>query len=262
MLLLAAFTASSCISDKKIIYLQGAQSQYVNPKDIDRVFELNIQPDDQLAISIASKNEELIKPFNNNTLIGGGSNSNYSNTINTTAGISYFQVNKDGNIEFPIFGTLTVSGKTCVQLSQEIQTRLRNESYIKDAVVNTKIMSFKVTVLGDVKNPGMQRFEGERLTVLEALGKAGDLNNSAKRENVMIIREEDGRRVTYEIDLRDTKSVFNSPAYYLQQNDVVYVQPNKSVRVKGSTSYTYLSVGSTLVGMVVSIVSLIVALGR
>jgi polysaccharide export outer membrane protein len=116
--------------------------------------------------------------------------------------------------------------------------------------------------MGDVKAPGTQTYQGERLTILEALGKAGDLTNTAHRNNVLVIREENGLRRAYEINLLDHQSVFSSPAYYLQQNDVIYVQPNKSQRVKGSTSYTWLSVGSTVVGMIVSIVSLIVALKR
>ena len=145
---------------------------------------------------------------------------------------------------------------------QEIQKRVKDEGYISDAVVNTKIMSFKVTVMGDVKNPGTQTYQGERLTILEALGKAGDLNNSARRDHILVVREEGGKRVAYELNLLDQQSVFDSPAYYLQQNDVIYVQPNKSQRVKGSTSYTWLTVGSTVVGMIVSVVSLIVALKK
>ncbi len=262
MLLLGVLLASSCLSDKNIVYLQGASEQYAAPREIEQAFELIIQPDDQLAISISSKNRELIEPFNTNTLIGGGAVGNYGSQANVQSGVSYFQVDRDGIIDFPIFGPIKAGGKTCKALSEEIQRRLINENYIKDAVVNTKIMSFKVTVLGDVKAPGVQKFEGERLTVLEAIGKSGDLNNSAKREAVLVIREEGGKRVTYSINLLDTRSVFESPAYYLQQNDVVYVQPNKSVRVKGSTSYTLLSVSSTLVSMVVSIVSLIISLNR
>ena len=216
-----------------------------------------------VAISVASKDNELIKIFNNNTLIGGGNNSQTgTNTVNVSSGVSYFQVDKEGNIEFPIFGTLHVGGMTTRQISRMVQDRMINEGYIKDAIVNTKIMSFKVTILGDVRNPGTQTYQGERLTILEALGKAGDLTNSAHRHNVLVVREENGTRKTYEINLLDNQAVFNSPAYYLQQNDVVYVQPNKSQRVKGSTSYTWLSVGSTVVGMIVSIVSLIVALKR
>ena len=254
---------TSCISNKKMIYLQGATQQYALPQEIMDYTELQVQPDDQLAISVASKDVELLARFNNNTLIGGGNNSQTgTNSVNVSSGVSYFRVNKDGNIEFPIFGTIHVGGMTTGEISAMIQKRKIDEGYINDAVVNTKIMSFKVTVMGDVKNPGTQTYQGERLTILEALGKAGDLTNSAYRNNVLVIREENGQRKAYEVNLLDNQAVFNSPAYYLQQNDVIYVQPNKSQRVKGSTSYTWLSVGSTVVGMVVSIVSLIVALKR
>ncbi len=254
---------TSCISNKKMIYLQGATQQYALPQEIMDYTELQVQPDDQLAISVASKDVELLARFNNNTLIGGGNNSQAgANTVNVSSGVSYFRVNKDGNIEFPIFGTIHVGGMTTGEISTMIQKRMIDEGYINDAVVNTKIMSFKVTVMGDVKNPGTQTYQGERLTILEALGKAGDLTNSAYRNNVLVIREENGQRKAFEVNLLDNQAVFNSPAYYLQQNDVIYVQPNKSQRVKGSTSYTWLSVGSTVVGMVVSIVSLIVALKR
>ena len=254
---------TSCVSNKKMIYLQGATNDYALPKEINDYTELRAQPDDQLAISVASKDIELLQRFNNNTLIGGGNNSMAgTNTINVSSGVSYFRVDKDGNIEFPIFGTMKVGGMTTGEISKMIQDRMINEGYINDAVVNTKIMSFKVTVIGDVKNPGTQTYQGERLTILEALGKAGDLTNSAYRDNVLVIREEDGVRKAYEVNLLDNRAVFNSPAYYLQQNDVIYVQPNKSQRVKGSTSYTWLSVGSTVVGMIVSVVSLVVALAR
>ena len=253
---------TSCVSNKKMIYLQGAKDAYAVPREILQAFELKVQPDDQLAISVSSKDAQLVQKFNNTTLIGGANNSTTgTNNINVSSGVAYFQVDKSGNIAFPLYGTLHVGGLTTRQISDMLQERFRSQD-ILDAVVNTKIMSFKVTVMGDVLNPGTQTYQGERLTVLEALGRAGDLNNSAHRDHVLVIREEDGRRMAYELDLRDHDSVFQSPAYYLQQNDVVYVQPNKSQRVKGSTGYTWLTVGSTLVGMVVSVVSLIVALKR
>jgi len=256
-------SVSSCVSDKKMIYLQGASEAYAVPKDLSAVFELKAEPDDQLAVSIASKDVELLQRFNYTTLVGGGSNPTAgANSVNVSSGVAYFQVDKNGCIEFPILGTISVGGLTTREISAMIQKRVRDEGYINDAVVNTKIMSFKVTVMGDVKNPGTQTYQGERLTILEALGKAGDLNNSAHRDHILVIREENGKRVTYELNLLDQESIFNSPAYYLQQNDVVYVQPNKSQRVKGSTSYTWLTVGSTVVGMVVSVVSLIVALKK
>ncbi|MBO7119511.1 MAG: polysaccharide biosynthesis/export family protein [Bacteroidaceae bacterium] len=254
---------TSCVSNKKMIYLQGATQQYALPQEINDYFELQVQPDDQLAISVASKDIELVQRFNNNTLIGGGNNSQAgTSTTNISSGVAYFRVNKEGNIEFPIFGTLHVGGMTTDQVSSMIQRRMIDGGYINDAVVNTKIMSFKVTVLGDVKTPGTQTYQGERLTILEAIGKAGDLTNSAYRDNVLVVREENGQRTAYEVNLLDNQAVFNSPVYYLQQNDIVYVQPNKSQRVKGSTSYTWLSVGSTVVSMVVSVVTLVIALTR
>lgn len=252
----------SCISDKKIVYLRGAETSYAVPQEIADAFELNIQQDDELAISIASKNSELIEPFNNTLLIGSGNSKSGTSTSNVQSGICYYLVDKDGNIEFPVFGTLSAKGKTCRQLAKEIQERLISEGHMNDAVVNIKIMSFKVTVLGDVKTPGTQTYTGERLTLLEAIGKAGDLNASGKRKHVLVLREEDGKRVAYDVDLRNPESVFKSPAYYLQQNDVVYVQPNASVRVKGSPGYTLLSVGATVVSMLVSVVSLVIALKR
>ncbi len=266
-LVVATMGVSSCISTKKIVYIQGADTVYAVPQQIVQAFELEIQPDDELAISVSSKDPELVKPFDTKIMIGSGSGTSpngagSASTMNQSSGIAYFLVDKDGDINFPILGRISTRGLTCSQLADLLRNRFVSEDYIRDAEVNVKIMSFKVTVLGDVASPGTQTFTGERLTLMEALGRAGDLNSSAKRENVLVLREENGKRVTYNVDLRDTQSVFNSPAYYLQQNDVVYVQPNKSVRVKGSTGYTLLQIGATALGMIMSVVSLIIALSK
>lgn len=272
MMVVAMFSTTSCMSEKKIVYLQGADTLYAVPQQITEAFELEIQPDDELAISVDTKTPELLRPYNNKTLIGssvtGSSNgenrtSSYASQSTMQSHMVYFLVDKDGNIEFPIFGTISTKGKTCRQLAEDLQERFRNgEEKVSDAIVNVKVMSFKVTVLGDVKAPGTQTFQGERLTLLEAIGRAGDMNASAHRDNVLVIREIGDNRVTYQVDMRDPKSVFDSPAYYMQQNDIVYVQPNKSVRVKGSTGYTLLTIGATVVSMLVSIASIIIALTR
>lgn len=266
-LLIASPLLTSCVSNKEMVYIQGSDSLYINPQKIEKDFGLIIQQDDELAISMTSQNSELIEKFNTKILVGsggGGKTMGSSTTAqaNTTSGIAYFHVEKDGCITFPIFGKIKAEGLTIEQLSKYIQDRVRNEGFAKDVFVTTKIMSFKVTVLGDVKAPGVQSYTGERLTLLEALGRAGDLNNSAIRTRVLVIREESGKRVSYMVDLTKPESVFNSPAYYMQQNDLVYVESNKSVKVKGSTSYTYLSVSGTLVGMVASIASLIISLSK
>ena len=257
LLFFILLTCASCVSQKKMIYLQGADYLQDNPQQIKENFELKIQPDDQLAISISSKDKELIGPFNNNTLIGGGGTQS-----TTQSGVSYFQVDKDGHIEFPIFGTLQASGRTRTELAKELEDKLISQNYIKDPLVSVKIMSFKVTVLGEVRTPGVQNVTGERLTLLEALGMAGDLLPSGKRENIMVIREEDGVRKTYTVDLTSSYDALNSPCYYLQQNDVVYVEPNSAIRVKGSATMTTVTSTLGLISMFGSLLSLIIALSR
>ena len=234
---------------------QGAQL-YKNPTNINKDYKLIIQPDDQLAIYVSSSDKELIQPFNNLTLIGQGETAlrNGTNLDKT----SYFVVGKDGYVDFPIFGKLKAAGKTVNEFSEDIQNRMIAEKMITDAKVTTKIMSFKVTVLGDVKTPGTKTCSGERLTLLEVLGMAGDLNNSAIRKNLLVVREE----VTYTVDLTDPESVFNSPAYYMRQNDVVYVQSNRSVKIKGSSGYLYWSLLGSGVGLVTSITSLVFAITK
>ena len=260
LLFFILLTCASCVSQKKMIYLQGADYLQDNPQQIKENFELKIQSDDQLAISISSKDRELIEPFNNNPLIGSGSGMN--SQYNSQAGVSYFQVDKDGNIEFPIFGTLKASGLTRTELAKVLENRLISQNYIKDPLVSIKIMSFKVTVLGEVKAPGVQNVTGERLTLLEALGMAGDLLPSARRENIMVIREEDGKRKSYMVDLTSSYDVLNSPCYYLQQNDVVYVEPNSAIRVKGSGTMSTVTSTVGMISMLASLVSIIIALSR
>ena len=260
-LLFIVFTCSSCVSQKKMIYLQGADQWGNSPQKIEQNFELDIQPDDQLAISISSKDKELIEPFNNNTLIGTG-NSVSGSQSNIQAGVTYFQVDKDGIIDFPILGKIKAAGVTRNELAKKITDQLVDKGYIKDPVVAVKIMSFKVTVLGEVKNPGVQNITGERVTLLEALGMAGDLLPSGKRNNIMIVREEGGLRKTYMVDLTSGYEVLNSPCYYLQQNDVVYVEPNSAIRVKGSATMTTLTSTASLVSVLASLISIIIAISR
>lgn len=255
--LMATAFMTSCVSNKEMIYLQGADSIYAKSIAIDKNFQLLIQSDDQLAITISSRDKVLLDQYNNSVLVGSGNSTSNSQSM-TSSGVCYFYVYQDGTIDFPIIGKVKAVGLTPEQLSAQIQTQLQKD--VKDVQVSTKIMSFKVTVLGDVQSPGTQSYTGQRLTLLEAIGRAGDLNASAIRTNVLVLREENGKRTSYKIDLTKPESVFNSPAYYMQQNDLVIVEGNKSVKVKGSTSYTYLTVTGTLVSMVASVVSLIIAL--
>ena len=254
------FSMSSCMSEKKILYVQGADTLYATPQKILENYELLIQPDDELMIAVDSKNENASTPYNNRRIIGSGLGSSTA-TSTTSQQFSQFLVDKEGNINLPVFGMTHVAGKTCRQLEAELEQMFRNgEEKIADAIVSVKMMTSKVSILGDVRSPGTQTFSGERLTLLQAISKAGDLNITAHRENVLVMREVDGKRVTYSVDLRDPKSLFESPAYYLKQNDVVYVRPNKSVRWRSSEGYTIFSIGSTALGVLISVVSLVLVL--
>lgn len=256
-LCLLALLGTSCSSTKSIVYIQGAEELYRNGANMNDNYTLNIQPDDQLAIYLTSRDEELMKPFSNLKMIG-----NTNGSTGTMGSQSYFTVTRDGYIDFPIFGKIKAAGKTVEKLSEELQNRMVAEGLIKDAQITTKIMSFKVTVLGAVNSPGVKTCSGERLTLLEAIGQCGDLTNTAIRKNVLVVREENGQRKTYAVDLTDPESVFNSPAYYLHQNDLVYVEPNGSEKVKGSPGYQYLGLTTSLLGMGTSIASLIIALTK
>ena len=263
MLITLLCCVTSCVSTEKMYYLQGAEQLPIECEEQD--YQLHIQPDDQLAISINSRDQELIAPFNSYMMVGtGGGNSptSYAASSTTQSGIAYFQVNKDGNIHFPILGDIFVQGLTNTDVARMLETMLREGNYVQDASVKVKIMSFKVTVLGEVKNPGVQSMSNERLTILEALGKAGDLLPSGQRENILVMREVDGKRLTYRIDLTKAKSVVNSPAYYLQQNDVIYVTPNSAIKVKGSATGSYVSLYGSIISVLASLVSLIVVVSK
>ena len=250
--LLVLICCTSCIPKKQIVYLQGAEEMSETPLKITQAYELTIQPDDQLAISISSKNKELIEPFNTKLLIGSAASGSSNMELN------YFSVDKEGFIDFPILGRQKVKGMTRSEVSELIKAQLISGDYIKDAEVDVKIMSFKVTVLGEVGNPGVQNFSGERLTIMEALANAGDLAPSAKRKNVMVIREENGKRKTYYVDLTSNKDVMMSPVYYLQQNDLVYVEPNKSSRMTGSNSIQVLNTVGGAISMVMSLATVLI----
>ncbi len=264
LLIVAAAVVASCgMNSKTYVYLQGSAETYAVPQEIAESFELKIQPDDELAISVSSKNPELIEPFNNVVLIGGGMDpmrGSASSTVATVSRVAYFMVSKDGTIDFPILGKVNAAGKTCQQLGDELQNIFVSENHILDAGVNVRIENFKVSIMGDVKSPGTKSFSTERVSILDALAAAGDLASTAKRSPILVMREQDGQRVAYEVDLTSPESVYTSPAYYLQQNDVVYVQPNKSSRIRSSTGYLFLSIGSTVISLLVSITSLIISL--
>jgi polysaccharide export outer membrane protein len=189
---------------------------------IPEVPEISIQPQDMLSIVVSSKEPELALPFNLPVI-------SYQGIGESALGqqrILAYTVNKDGDIDFPVLGKLHVKGLTRNQLEKLVKEKIINEGYIKDPTVTIQFMNFRVTVNGEVSRPGTYEIKGDHITLFEALSMAGDLTIYGKRDNVKVVREKNGERTTYQADLR-TANIFESPVYYLQQNDIIYVTPNR-----------------------------------
>lgn len=241
---------TACTSSKKILYLQDVQP--LKQQDIENQYEVKIHNDDLLAIMVNSKNPELALPFNMPLV---SYQMGYQNTY--TQRILGYLVDSDGNIDFPILGKIHVAGMTRKELTEYLKQRLMDEDYIKDPIVTIQFLNFKISVMGEVNRPGSFDISSDRITLLEALSKAGDLTIYGRRDRVAVIREVDGVRTILYHDLRSS-DIFQSPCYYLQQNDIVYVEPNKAKtgqsRINQNNS---VSVWTSVISVLTSIVTLI-----
>jgi polysaccharide export outer membrane protein len=216
----------------KVAYLTdmepGTEEQILHP------LEIRLQPEDKISILVNSQNHLLVDLFNLPIVsqqIGTASNS-YANP--QTRGLSGYTVDGDGNIDFPVLGLLHVEGMTRGEVTAYIKEELINNELVKDPVVTVEFMNLTVSVLGEVVRPGRFNIEKDKLTLLEAISMAGDLTIYGKRDNVSVQRDENGKSVIYRVDLTSGADLYASPVYYLQQNDVVYVEPN-SMRARQST---------------------------
>ena len=190
-----------------------------------------IQPKDMISIIVSSGEPKLAKMFN--LPIASYQAGSEMESYGSQQRLIGYAVDNNGNIDFPVLGTLKVGGKTRWEVSNMIKNRLIDQRLVNDAIVTVQFMNFKISVMGEVTSPGTYSIEGDKITILQALSLARDLTIFGKRDNVKVIREQNNERMIYELDLR-SKDLFNSPAYYLKQNDVVYVEPNK-VRAGQST---------------------------
>ncbi|WP_195348608.1 polysaccharide biosynthesis/export family protein [Bacteroides nordii] len=244
---------AACSAPKEVLYLQDIS--LIKEEAIDKSYEVIIHKDDLLAIIVNSKDPELALPFNM-PLVSyqiGGQNVSQQRLVG-------YLVNQDGNIDFPILGEIHVEGLTRMQVTELIKKRLIEEELIKDPIVTVQFLNFKVSVIGEVGRPGTFDISGDRITLLEALSMAGDLTIYGRHDRVAVIREKDGKRSILYHDLRSS-DIFQSPCYYLQQNDIVYVEPNNA-KTGQSRINSNNSVGVWLSGVSVlaSITSLLVTM--
>lgn len=244
LLLSLGWFAASCTSQKQILYFQDID--VVQAQKIQEQYEPVIMKDDKLQILISGPDKSVTTPYNF-TL----SDVTYGNT--GAQSVIPYLVDSDGCIDMPGLGRLKVEGMRRVDLVRKITDMLRDGGLVKDPVVSVAFMNYKVTVLGEVRNPGTYTMESERNTVLQALGRAGDLLITARRDNIILIRDVDGKQTHIRIDL--TKSdILSSPYFYLHQNDVIYV-PQSTIRVMQGTAAT--SIWSTVLSSITTIIAII-----
>ena len=224
----AAALFSSCATPK-IAYFQDIQPG--TAEEVSSATEIRVRPEDKISILVNSKDPLLTDLFNLPIIsrqIGmttGTSNSQ---------GISGYTVNKEGDIDFPVLGHIHVSGMTREEIAAHIKHELISQDLVKDPVVTVEFMNLTVSVLGEVVHPGRFSIDKDRLTLLDAISMAGDLTVYGKRDNVLVQRDENGKKMLYKVNLNSGHDLYASPVYYLQQNDIVYVEPN-SVRARQAT---------------------------
>lgn len=214
---------TGCASQKKISYLQDIPNDY---RSIIAQKESNtILPNDRISIMINSRDFELTQMLNL-PMVSYPTNSTGNYTVGQNR-LSGYLVDSNGCIDFPQLGNIKVQGLTLTELSTAIKQQIIGKGLVNDPVVTVQFMNFKISVMGEVAKPGHFDVSEGRVTLFDALSLAGDLTIYGKRENVKVIREINGERSVVSLDLR-SKDIFNSPYYYLQQNDIVYVEPNKA----------------------------------
>jgi polysaccharide export outer membrane protein len=231
-----AFFLFSCKTPKNVAYFQDlTDTSKIYTQALKETYEVEIKPDDILEIIVNDINADAAAPFN----LGNVNPSLTPNTQVTQAATGLklnvptpdnstgkgYLVDKNGAIDFPILGNIEVKGLTIPQLKDTLKLKL--DKYLQDPILNIRLLNYKVTVLGEVGHPSTYSIPSERITVMDAIGMAGDLTIYGKRENVLLIREENGERKFIRLNLNST-NIFESPYYYLKQNDIIYVEPNES----------------------------------
>lgn len=259
MLFLLVLLISSCREARNVIYLKEAETlpvellqQKTEPTDV------KIAVGDELSIKIESDDQEAVAAFNRQQVVSGGLTSNAGG--NTEGSI--YNVDNDGNIVLPVIGKVSVTGLTRYDAERLIASLLYPQYVNQEPVVTVRITNFRITVLGDVSSPGVVDVKEDRINILELLAKAGDLNITGRRDNVLLIRTNaDGTREIFRYDLNDKYLLF-SPYYYLRQNDIVYVEQNRSKSRSAFTLPSVVTFSVSLLSTSISVANLIVTLSR
>ncbi len=247
LVLIVVSMFSSCESRKNMIYFQNIEGIGIEQTQI-----LNtpiIQIGDVLSISVSALDMEAVRPFNLPVVVYN----NISGSVNGVPKQQGYRVLNDKSINYPIIGKLLVSGLTIAEVQELVVEKL--SGYIKNPIVNVEIINYKISVLGDVSKPGTFQIDNEQISILQAIGMAGGLNIQGKRSNILIIRDNSGKKEYCRIDLRDA-NLLNSEFFFLQQNDVVYVEPNKT-KINSSKYGPAVSVTVSIASTIIALISVL-----
>ena len=212
--LFALMLIASCTTQKKVPYFQDLSNCSTVETALPQ--EITIKPGDKLSIHVNSKDEELVAPFNLRRS---------QQSMGSQADLAY-TVDKDGNIEFPYLGSIRIEGMTRDEVAKHIRQELLDRKMVQDPTVIVDFNNLQISVLGDVGKPGKYNIEKDKYTIIDAISEAGDLTITGRRDNIMVLRQENGKQKSYFVNLNDASQLFASPVYYLQQDDIVYVEPN------------------------------------
>ncbi|MBZ9728700.1 polysaccharide biosynthesis/export family protein [Salegentibacter sp. JZCK2] len=248
--LFCVFLVSSCVPRQEIVYFQGLEKAEAKMQEQTNN-SLKIKPTDLLTISVAAAQQDAALPFNLPVIGVPMGGDQIGLTVNGRQQLQTYLVGKDGNIDFPFLGEIKAEGYSQEEFARNLKGQIKR--YVQDPIVNVRVVNFQVSVLGEVNRPGTFDVQDDYFTLPQALGMAGDMSIYGKRDNVLVMREENGRTTHAYLDLGDA-NIINSPYYYLQQNDVVYVEPNGPQRQSASynrNASVYISIASVLVSVII-----------
>lgn len=248
MLSLLTLLVSSCAAPK-LGYFQDVQSGQIQQLQAPEL--VTIQPGDKLSILVGSKDPGLAYLFN--LQIVGRYRTSQSDASLSTSQVASYTVDGDGYIDFPVLGKLYIAGKTRSEIAAFVKNELISRQMLKDPVVTVDFLDLFFSVMGEVNTPGRFLMDHDKTTLIDALSRAGDLTINGRRDNVLVMREADGKNMAYRIDLTNIQSLYQSPVYYLKQGDLIYVEPNEK-KARESTA-----MGNTLMqpSLWISLASLI-----
>ena len=257
LVLLAGLMAlASCTSYKKVPYLQNSSS--IDTTAVSELYDARIQPKDMLTITVSSEKPEAAVPFNLTVPTSMSVSNGRSSSLSSQPMLQTYLVGNDGCIDFPTLGRLQVDGMTKRELEIMIKERIKS-NFTTEPIVTVRMANYKVTVLGEVGSPGVHTISNEKVNVFEALAMSGDLTIFGKRDNVKLIREHaDGTKRIIPLDLNDA-GIIHSPYYYLQQNDILYVEPNKA-KARGSDVSSMTSLWFSATSLLMAVVTFLLNL--